>query len=136
MLKNMSIRAYTSTTNMTNIIAYIMRAFVEKRAWLFVGTVPIMLPGVNGVSANALKGLATAIATAEGFGKGEFSAYCNNIRAIVSAVAPIILAKFYVWSNKKGFGASTYWLVGLIAGVLPELLFRNMTDNELKLSSS
>merc|ERR1712232_697733 len=135
LLKNLTVRSYTSLTNLTNTIAYAIRAFVGGRTWLYVGTVPIMLPGVNGVSSNALKAVANDRAKAEGFGMGEFSAYCNNLRAIISALAPVILGNFYAWSQRKGFGGSTYWLVGLIAGVIPQILFQNMTEDELETSS-
>lgn len=135
LLKNLTVRSYTSLTNLTNTIAYAVRAFVGGRTWLYISTVPIMLPGVNGVSANALKAVASDLAKAEGFGMGEFSAYGNNLRAIISALAPVILGNFYSWSQKKGFGGSTYWLVGVIAGVIPQILFQNMTDDELEVSS-
>lgn len=45
------------------------------------------LPGVNGASATALKSISTDLATAEGFGKGEFSAWSNNLRALAGAAA-------------------------------------------------
>ena len=47
-----------------------------------------MLPGVNGASASAVKSMATDRCIAAGIGRGELSAWLNNLRAIVLATAP------------------------------------------------
>lgn len=135
LLKQYSVRAYTSITNWTNILAYILRAFVERRNWLYIGTVPLMLPGVNGVSSTALKSVAAAQADLAGFGKAEFAAYSNNLRAIISAVAPILMTNAYVVCHRKGFAGATYWIIGIVAAVVPELLLQRLSDEELAKTS-
>ena len=37
----------------------------------------------------------------EGMGKGEFSAWTNNLRALAGAAAPVIIGNYYSWCLKK-----------------------------------
>merc|ERR1712139_68226 len=81
LLRNLSPRSFTSLTNFTNMAGFFLRGSME-RTWVFLLAVPLLLSGVNGASSTALKAVATDRATAEGFGKGEFSAWSNNLRAM------------------------------------------------------
>ena len=90
------------------------------------------MPGVNGAASSALKGLQSQQAEAAGFGKGEFSAWTNNLRALVSAVLTSIMGNTYAWSRRTDAHPGVAWLVaGFIGAVLPELLAWRMTNAEL-----
>merc|ERR1712232_547710 len=109
-----------------------MRGSME-RTWVFLLAVPLLLPGVNGASSTALKAVATDRATAEGFGKGEFSAWSNNLRAMACAAATVIYGNYYAWAKTCGISpGSTYALAGVFGAVLPELLLRFTSDSEMK----
>ena len=49
------------------------------------------LPGVNGNNTHAVKALAGTLAAAQGIGKGEFSAWLNNLRAICTSLGALLL---------------------------------------------
>ncbi|CAE7623517.1 TIC32, partial [Symbiodinium pilosum] len=74
MLRNLSARGFTTATNLLNAAAFGLRGLAPSSLLFLTMMVP-MLPGVNGASATALKAVAQDIATSQGFGKGEFSAW-------------------------------------------------------------
>ncbi|CAE7180804.1 bglX [Symbiodinium pilosum] len=131
-LKNLTARGFTSATNMLNLLGFLLRGAREK-SWIFLLAVLPMLPGVNGASATALKSISTDLATAEGFGKGEFSAWTNNLRALAGAVATVLYGNYYSWCKRTGISAgTTFALAGLIGAALPELILRLTKDNEIQ----
>lgn len=128
LMRKYSARGYTSFTNSTNILAFLVRA-IEHPAVFCVG-LALWLPGCNGISSTAFKALATDVAAAEGFGKGEFSAWNNNLRAIQNGYTPIIYGWTYAWTNK--FFPGAYSIVACIMGaVIPELIHRSCSDADL-----
>mmetsp|Transcript_27023 Transcript_27023/g.62429 ORF Transcript_27023/g.62429 Transcript_27023/m.62429 type:complete len:474 (+) Transcript_27023:77-1498(+) len=131
-LRNTSVRVFTSLLDVGQLLAYSLRAKLQNSfAWW--ASLPFMLPGVNGNTAQALKALAMDRATAEGFGKGEFSAYFNNLRGLAGSVAPVIYGNAYSWAASKGIGGgSAYWVVALIGGLLPEVMLWNTKDEDLE----
>lgn len=131
LLRKLSARAFTSFTNFTNAFGFILRG--QEHAACFILAILPMLPGVNGSSARALQALATDRATSEGFGKGEFSAWSNNLRALIGALAPVIYGNYYAWARRKGVPPGTvFMLAALLGAVLPEMLLRLITDEELR----
>ena len=131
-LKNLSARSFTSVTNILNFLGFMIRGARES-SWIFLLAVIPMLPGVNGSSATALKSISTDLAFAEGFGKGEFSAYTNNLRALAGAAATVLYGNYYAWCKRKGvYQGSTFVVAALIGAALPELLLRLTRDNELR----
>jgi len=133
LLNGLSAKGFSSLTNVTNALGFVLRGATEN-PWVFIAAVPFMLPGVNGASSTALRAVAQDCATAEGFGKGEFAAYQNNLRAITSAIAPMLIGNYYAWCLKRGVKpGSNFWLGALIGAILPELLMRlTMSDSEFK----
>ncbi|CAL1126068.1 unnamed protein product [Cladocopium goreaui] len=94
MLRNFSPRGFTTITNLLNFFAFTARG-LSPSSWLFLSMMVPMLPGVNGASATALKAVAQDIAANQGFGKGEFSAWVNNLRAFSGSVAPVVYGQVY-----------------------------------------
>jgi hypothetical protein len=133
LLRNMSGRSFTTLTNLTNFSAFFLRGSVEK-PWVFWLAVIPMLPGVNGGSAAAIKAMATDHAVAGGLGRGEFSAYFNNLRAVVVAVAPFMYGQTYAYCREAGLHPGIpFWVGGLVGALLPELLHRTLlTTAEIK----
>ena len=59
--------------------------------------IPVLAPGVNGASAHAVKAVAGALAVNEGYGKGEYSGWLMNMRAISTAIATVSYGSYYAW---------------------------------------
>jgi len=132
MLRNTSVRGFTTTTNILNAIGFSLRGLTPSTA-LFLCMMFPMLPGVNGQSATALKAVSQDLATAQGFGKGEFSAWVNNLRALAGSVSPVLYAQFYAAAAKRGFKPGyTFALAGLVGAIVPELLLRTLNDADLR----
>jgi len=131
-LKKLSARGFTSATNLLNLLGFLLRGLKES-SWVFLLAVIPMLPGVNGASATALKSISTDLATAEGFGKGEFSAWTNNLRALAGAAATVLYGNYYAWCKRKGiYQGTTFAVAGLLGAALPELLLCLTRDSELR----
>lgn len=123
---------FTSITNFTNALGFALRGARESSLIFILAMLP-MLPGVNGASSMSLKAVATDMATEEGMGKGEFSAWTNNLRALAGAAAPVIIGNYYSWClKKKVYPGSAFMLIGFIGAVLPELFMRMMDEKNLR----
>jgi len=134
-LKSLSARSFTSVTNFTNMVGFFLRGSME-RTWVFILAMPFLLPGVNGASGTALKALLTDRANAEGFGKGEFSAWSNNLRALAGASATVLFGNYYAWTKTNGMpSGSVFALAAIIGTIMPEVLLRFTRDDELKPSA-
>mmetsp|Transcript_101148 Transcript_101148/g.321185 ORF Transcript_101148/g.321185 Transcript_101148/m.321185 type:complete len:452 (+) Transcript_101148:3-1358(+) len=133
LVKNLSIRSYTTLTNYSNLFAFSVRAAWESKA-LFFGMLPFMLPGVNGASSAALNPALTSHLAAEGFGVGESSAWLNNMRVLLSVAATLIYGYCYSWCRKVGVNPGhTYLLAGILGGGIPQLLLSLVIkDSELR----
>mmetsp|Transcript_55747 Transcript_55747/g.148796 ORF Transcript_55747/g.148796 Transcript_55747/m.148796 type:complete len:319 (+) Transcript_55747:91-1047(+) len=132
MMNSLTTFRYTSVTNATNLLGFVMRGAAAK-GWLFCLAVLPMLPGVNGSSSNALKALANGHAVAAGFGNGEFSAWTSNLRGLMGAAAPVIFGNYYAFARDRGLPAgSTFALAGVLGALLPELVLRSMKESELR----
>jgi len=129
-LRNFGTRAFTSTCNWLNAIGFVLRS--HPQPWAFFTAVIPMLPGVNGASATALKQVSTDVASGEGFGKGEFQAWANNLRAIQGALIPLVVGYTYTLSKAKGLHPGTfYWVISVLGALLPELILKFITDAEM-----
>lgn len=135
MLAALTAKGFTTVCNLLNSLAFFLRG-VKENTWVFLSAVPPMLPGVNGAAATALKAYATDLATREGFGKGEFSAWLNNLRALISAFATVIYGNYYNWCKTRGvFPGSTFWVGGLVGAVIPELLLQSMKSEDFDIEA-
>ena len=122
LLKNLSARTYTTVTNLLLWVGMCVHAGTPSsshQGWFWAG-IPIISPGVNGSSSHAVKALAGALAEKEGYGRGEFSAWINNLRAIATACCTVLyshwcmcsrsLCVFFGRSSKKDkIRAKVYW---------------------------
>lgn len=132
LLSRLSARNFTSLTNHTNALGFFLRGAAE-RSWVFLLAMLPLLPGVNGASASALKALSADLAAAEGFGKGEFSAWTNNLRALSGSAAPVLFGQCYAWCLRRGiYPGSVFALAGFIGALLPEALLRRVDADELR----
>ena len=105
---------------------------MQQQQW-FIAAIPPWIPGVNGTSAMALRALSADVAAAEGFGKGEYSGWLNNLRALAGAGAAYSYGQIYAWSLRKGIYAGWFFWIGMFVGaVVPELLLWCTSDAELK----
>merc|ERR1719162_1081957 len=121
MVVALSPRAFTSLTNFTNAVNYFWKGIAGPSSYVYMTASCIGLPGVNAASGTVLRALSTEKAVHEGFGKGEFSAWTNNLRAVVSAVAPVIYGNLYA-SMSKTFPSVGFLAVGILGAGIPEIL--------------
>merc|ERR1719215_336577 len=129
LLKQNSKRAFTTITNMLNFIGFAGRGY-KAQAWCWLLFMIPMLPGVNAASATALKSYSSELARREGFGNGEFSAWVNNLRAIVASIAPMIYGQVYAFLEKAGMNPGhTFALAGLVGALTPEILMQTMLQD-------
>lgn len=132
LLAGMSARGFTSFTNLTTALGFFIRGALAK-SWIFLLGTAFMLPGVNGSSATALRSISVSLATKEGFGKGEFSAWVNNLRALAGSAAPMIFGNYYAWCVRRGVHpGSVYMVGGALGALLPEALLRLISKDELR----
>jgi len=132
LLRQLSPRGFTVLTDWMNLAGFLLRGATSLPS-VFLFSVVFMLPGVNGASASALKALSSDLAAAEGFGKGEFSAWVNNLRALAGSAAPVLYGNYYAWARRRGvWPGSVFWLAGLVGSALPELLLWHTGNDELR----
>lgn len=131
MLRNFSPRGFTTITNLLNFFAFTARG-LSPSSWLFLSMMVPMLPGVNGASATALKAVAQDIAANQGFGKGEFSAWVNNLRAFSGSVAPVLYGQVYAAAQNRGRNPGlTFFLAGILGALLPQAMLHYVTDSDM-----
>eukprot|EP00927_Polykrikos_kofoidii_P072320 TRINITY_DN68454_c0_g1_i1.p1 TRINITY_DN68454_c0_g1~~TRINITY_DN68454_c0_g1_i1.p1 ORF type:complete len:448 (-),score=50.10 TRINITY_DN68454_c0_g1_i1:23-1366(-) len=124
LLKRSSTLGFTTLTNMTNALGFIMRGLAESGPLYVLAVIP-MLPGVNGSSATALSALRTRHAIAAGFSIGEFSAWVNNLRLLANSFASWGYAQWYAYCRKRNmYPGTVFFLCALVGAILPELLLR------------
>jgi len=122
---------FTTLTNGLNAFGFLIRGLkASTPLWLFA-LIP-MLPGVNGTCAIPLKSRATTLADAEGFGKGEYSAWSNNLRAVVGAAAPMLYGQIWAGLKVRGLNPGyTFAFAGVVGAIIPQAMLWMMTDRDL-----
>jgi len=136
LLRAMTPRNFTTFTNLTLATAMAIVGLRENSVNLF-GALPLMVPGVNGGCLHAVKALAGDLAVREGLGKGEFSAWLGNMRAIFISLAAMIYGQVYARCQERGgFPGSfmgTPWIVAaFLGGYLPQLLVWSMPRSDFE----
>lgn len=135
LLKNLSNFNYSSLGNISVWIGITMHGLMEK-GFLMWGGVPFLVPGVNGGSAHAIKSLSLDIAREEGYGNGEFSAWANNMRAMIQALDIVLLGMWYARCKERGLYQGTTWFIaGFIGAGLPQLLMLTMKRSDFEQKS-
>lgn len=93
-------------------------------------------PGVNNTSAAALKAITTDHAVANGILRGAYGGMYSSLRTLSMVLAPPCFGWAYknVVDDSKKFPSFLPWVMVAFAGaVLPEVLHRSLTDDDMKL---
>jgi len=131
LLRMFNAKDYTTLTNLLNIFAFSVRGIKASTALWLLAMFP-MLPGVNGNCAIKLTSLAQNLAEQQGFGNGEFSAWANNLRALVGAAAPVLYGQIYASLGRKGRNPGlTFAFAGLLGAVVPQLMLMSMKESDI-----
>ena len=133
LLRQLSTRGFTAFTNGCVMLAFCLRGI--PNIWPFLGSSFVMLPGVGGSCSTAIATAASDRAVAEGFGKGEFAAYSNNLRGVGRAITPALIGWYYAFCERSA-GAipvgSVYLMLNIVGAILPQLLLAYVSDEELE----
>ena len=133
LLRRWSGRSFTTFTNTTNAIGFVMRGATEI-PFVFWCAVAPMLPGVNGGSSSAIKSMATDRCVAAGIGRGELSAWLNNLRALIVATAPVIYGNVYAFCvNNNIYPGYAFFVAALFGAVVPEIIHQQLKPSETKM---
>ena len=132
MMATLGRRGFTTAANALTALGFYLVSLPEPWA-VWVGNF-IMCPAFNTNHANAIKSYATDHATKlHGMGRGEYAAAFANLRGLSVVLAPPIYARLYGSAQAKGVpGRSPWLLVALIGAVIPELLHRSLSDEEVE----
>lgn len=137
LLNRLSPFLYTSFANLMVCAGFGVYG-LQARSWCWWAAIaPFTLLGVNGGNTHAIKALAGGLAVKQGIGKGEFSAWLNNLRAIMTALGALVGGVWYARCQHGRFGGlpakSVWWFIAVIGGVLPQLLCLSMPRKEFVL---
>lgn len=131
-IKHLSDRTYTTVANVAVGVAFLVTSRARS-GWLFVLGTLLQLPGVNGVSGVAMSALASDLASAEGFGKGEFTGMLSNLRSIAGIAGPGLLGRYIAWCRSKKYDVgSAFVLLSIFSCMLPELLHQSLDYKRLR----
>lgn len=132
LLKRMSAKAYTTFTNICVLLGVSVWG-LGGGTNMFIG-IPLLAPGVNGNNTHAVKGLAGALATAHGLGKGEFSAWLNNMRAVSVAAGAYLYGQYYARCMEQGaYAGRVWWLSGVFGAIIPQVIVWSMPQSAWEL---
>eukprot|EP00929_Paragymnodinium_shiwhaense_P121697 TRINITY_DN94049_c0_g1_i1.p1 TRINITY_DN94049_c0_g1~~TRINITY_DN94049_c0_g1_i1.p1 ORF type:complete len:483 (-),score=73.94 TRINITY_DN94049_c0_g1_i1:289-1737(-) len=132
-------RGYTSLANAFSAAGLLLSGLPKPFGYAVDFWLGLLLhmPGVNGTSAAVCKGLAAEHAVAAGFGRGEYGGMYSSARNLSIFLAPLVYGAAYRratthTSKPSALKLWTPWLcMAFLGAVLPELLHRTMSDDEL-----
>jgi len=133
LVRSLTPRGYTSFTDLSCAVNYLGKALAGASSKAYIGSSLIGLPGVNAANGIVLRAISTERAVQEGFGKGEFSAWINNLRAVISGIAPVLYGNLYA-STKESYPACGYLVACVLSAVVPEIMLWSTSDAELQMS--
>lgn len=123
-------RVYTDIAMTTNALAHLVLGLVPH-GWAVWAYVALLTPGINNLSAAAIKSQAAAHAIAGGMGKGEFSAAMASLRAVTFVLAPTAWGAIYAACVRAGRPPGLSLVgAGLVGAVLPALLHRTLSAED------
>jgi len=129
LLKQLGTRTFTTIANCCLATACCLQGASSNGVSYCIGTA-IAVPGMNGSSANGLRGLCNKYAEDDGFGGGEFSAMFNNLRAVVGALATASLGYSYAFCRDNGLKPGiSYALAGVAGAVIPQVLLQSVPNS-------
>jgi len=130
LLKMFSTFTYSSLGNISVGLGLTMHGIMEK-GWCMWGGVPFLVPGVNGGSAHAIKALSLDLAREEGYGNGEFSAWANNMRALLQSLDTVFVGMWYARCKERGIYEGTAWFIAAFIGAgIPQLMMLSMPRSD------
>ena len=131
MLNKFSPRMFTTVGNLFIALGYGIQG-PATNLYVYWAAFFLLTPGVNGAASTALRAVAADQAAAQGFGRGEFQGWCNNMRALAGAAAPLIYGHYYAFAERSGIWPGTvHWLAVLLGAVLPQMLLATVPDEQL-----
>jgi len=129
-LKTMSATKFTTLANLTLALGVATHGIAPKGKFMWA-PLPLMLLGLNCGHNAALGPLIGPLASEEGLPKGEVAAWMQNLRAVVTTVAPLSYGLWYAACKRNNkYTGSTWWLAAAMGALLPELLLRAMPADE------
>jgi len=140
LMKSLGARGFTSVTNILNAVGLTLMGLpVPEYATSWWAGLLLHFPGVNNTSAAAMKAITTDHAVASGLGRGEYGGMYSSLRSLSMIIAPLIFGWAYNKSVKNVKGdviprsmVLPWFLAAFFGAVLPELLHRSLSDEELK----
>ena len=136
LLRNLSARNYTSLTNMSLLIGFAVKGSSTRLPFFYIGYA-ICCAGVNGSNTHAVKAMAGGLAVKDGYGRGEYSGWVSNMRALSTALATVAYGWWYGFCVDHGvWRGSVWWLCGICGGLLPQLLLQMMPSKAFELQKA
>jgi len=114
--KKLSVGAFTTVANALLALGLCIQGCSDSGPLYMLGAY-VGLPGMNGSSANALRGVANVMAAEDGFG-AEYAAMFNNCRSIVGSFATLVLGFTYARCVEKGMNPGNAYIVSAILGCM------------------
>ena len=125
-------RNFTTLSTFLNAAGFYLVSRKDIPYSVWIGYL-LMLPGFNANHSSAMKSYATDHAVASGFGKGEFAAAIAIMRGMSVILATPIYSWAYQLQKNRGQTPRLAWFsVILLGAVIPEILHRMCTDEELE----
>lgn len=126
LLKRMSSLGFTTVANLGVTLGHVFGYGFQEQTRNMLWALPLLLPGINGNNAVGIKALAGGLAIKHGMGKGEFSGWLSNMRAITTGLAAVGSGLWYARAQDNRLGKlpvkSVWWLIAFFGGLLPQLL--------------
>jgi hypothetical protein len=122
LLRNFSPYMYTTITNLAVFTGLCIKGMSIKPPF-FYAAYAVCMAGVNGSSTHAVKAMAGAHAMKDGYGRGEYSAWVQNLRSISTAACTVAYGWWYGYCTDKGWWTgSVWWFMAILGGLIPQLM--------------
>jgi hypothetical protein len=132
LMRSFSTRRFTTFANMAVALGFGVHGAVSRKWTFFVGLL-MATPGINGAPGTKLRAMAADRAASQGFGRGEFQGWCNNMRALAGAVAPFTYGQYYAWADRSGiYPGTVFWVLSVVGALVPQVLLSLISDKELE----
>lgn len=135
LLRKLGPYEYSTVGNLCVACGQMCAGLAERGICLWAG-LPLLLPGVNGGSAHAIRALAVDLAVKEGYGIGEFSGWQANIKALLQSLQIVLVGTLYARCRQRGLYAGVVWFwVAFVGAAIPQLILSTMSKKEFEKSA-